>query len=102
MKRDIADCPYFKGKIEKDKYYDFATPYGYGGWIIEGKKTEKLFRSYESWIKKSGIISEFIRFHPMVKNHSVSQSFYEVIQLGEVVHMNLSSPEDIWNNIINF
>lgn len=99
MKRDISMDGHFRGKIPEGKYFDFATPYGYGGWIIEGKKTEKLFRAYESWIKKSGIISEFIRFHPMVKNHSVSQSFYEVIQLGEVVHMNLSSPEDIWNNI---
>ncbi len=35
----------------------------------------------------------------MVKNHDSVCSFYEVIQLGEVVHMNLSTPEDIWNNI---
>ena len=31
----------------------------------------------------------------------IGSSFYEVIQLGEVVHMDLSSPEDIWNNIIS-
>ena len=37
----------------------------------------------------------------MVKNHDASRPFYEVIQLGEVVHMDLSSPEDIWNNIIS-
>ena len=101
MKRDVAKDERFRGKIEEGKYFDFATPYGYGGWIIEGEKTEELFKEYEGWVRKNGIISECVRFHPMVKNHDASRSFYEVIQLGEVVHMDLSSPEDIWNNIIS-
>ena len=101
MKRDVAKDERFKGKIEEEKYFDFATPYGYGGWIIEGESTGGLFDEYERWLEKNGIISEFVRFHPMIKNHEASRSFYEVIQLGEVVHMDLSSPEDIWNNIIS-
>lgn len=101
MKRDVAKDERFAGRIKEGRYYDFATPYGYGGWIIEGEYTEGLFRAYESWIQKNGIISEFVRFHPMVKNHDASSSFYNVIQLGEVVHMELSSPDDIWNNIIS-
>lgn len=101
MKRDVAKDERFKGKIEEEQYFDFATPYGYGGWIIEGKNTEDLFQTYERWLKKNGIVSEFVRFHPMIRNHDFSQSFYEVTQLGEVVHMDLSSPEDIWNNIIS-
>lgn len=101
MKRDVAKDEHFKGKIEEGQYFDFATPYGYGGWIIEGEKTEELFEAYEKWLRKNGIISEFVRFHPMAKNHDESRPFYEVIQLGEVVHMELSSPEDIWNNIIS-
>lgn len=101
MKRDVAQDERFKGKIEEGQYYDFATPYGYGGWIIEGEQSEGLFEEYHKWIDKNGIISEFVRFHPMVKNHDVSRLFYEVIQLGEVVHMDLRSPENIWNNIIS-
>ena len=54
-----------------------------------------------NWTEKNGIISEFVRFHPMVKNHEASRSFYEVIKLGEVVHMDLSSPEEIWKNFIS-
>ena len=99
MKRDVAKDKHFEGKISEDIYFDFSTPYGYGGWIIEGEKTERLFNAYESWVKRDGIISEFIRFHPMMKNNEYSRSFYKVIQLGEVVHMDLSSPECIWNNI---
>ena len=101
MKRDIAKDEHFKGMIEEGKYFDFATPYGYGGWIIEGEDTDKLFKAYSAWVERNGIISEFVRFHPMVKNHDACNPFYEVVQLGEVVHMELSSPEDIWNNIIS-
>lgn len=100
MKRDVAAVNYFTGKIPEKKYYDFASPYGYGGWIIEGTETGELFAAYESWCLKNGIISEFVRFHPMIKNHEVCKSFYEVIQLGEVVHMDLASPSVIWDNMI--
>ena len=99
MKRDIANDARFNGKIESGRLFDFATPYGYGGWIIEGENTNNLFDSYVAWLKDNNIISEFVRFHPMLQNQEKSESFYEVIQLGEVVHMNLSSPEDIWQNI---
>lgn len=101
MKRDVAKDEKFRGKIEGGQFFDFATPYGYGGWIIEGEETEQLFSEYLKWIEKNGIISEFVRFHPMVKNHEKCSGFYEVIQLGEVVHMDISSPEDIWNNMIS-
>ena len=99
MKRDIADDAHFMGKIEKGKHYDFASPYGYGGWIIEGEDKKDLFEVYEKWIRKHGIISEFVRFHPMIKNHKACENIYEVIKLGEVVHLDLSSPETIWSNI---
>ena len=101
MKRDIAKDERFAGKIEESQYFDFATPYGYGGWIIEGEGTESLFNAYNVWLERNGIISEFVRFHPMIKNHDACRDFYEVIELGEVVHMDLSFPETIWNNIIS-
>lgn len=99
MKRDVAKDSRFFGKIEEGKYFDFATPYGYGGWLIEGAETEELFAAYQTWLHKNKIISEFVRFHPIVKNHEVCDHFYEVIRLGEVVHMDLLSSEIIWSNI---
>lgn len=99
MKRDIAADDRFQGKLEKGKYFDFATPYGYGGWIIEGEDVASLFKAYEKWCADNNIISEFVRFHPIIKNHEKCNSFYEVICLGEVVHMELDSAETIWSNI---
>ena len=99
MKRDVAKDERFRGLIPEGRYFDFATPYGYGGWLIEGEDTSALFAEYERWLEQNGIISEFVRFHPMIKNHENCADFYEVVALGEVVHMDLASPEDIWNNI---
>lgn len=101
MKRDIAADGRFAGKIPAGEYFDVATPYGYGGWIIEGEETKEMFSSYENWCRKNSVISEFVRFHPMLKNHEACEFFYEVIRLGEVVHMDLSSPSVIWDNIIS-
>lgn len=99
FKRDIAKDKRFAGELPSNVYYDFVTPYGYGGWIIEGEDNESVFSAYEDWTQKNGIISEFVRFHPMIKNHKKCGDYYQVIQLGEVVHMDLSSPEVIWENI---
>lgn len=113
MKRDVAKNEHFKNKIPEGVYFDFATPYGYGGWLIEVKSEseskssfeendkESLFHEYKDWLEQNEIISEFVRFHPMIKNHEQCFNFYEVIQLGEVVHMDLTSFQVIWDNIIS-
>lgn len=99
MKRDVASDEHFSGKIPEEKYFDIATPYGYGGWLIEGENTDDLFSEYVQWCADNRIISEFVRFHPIVKNHIICGKFYDIVQMGEVVHMELDSPEIIWKNI---
>ena len=74
MKRDVSKDKHFAGKLPEGRYFDFATPYGYGGWIIEGSNMDGLFAEYRRWLEKNGIISEFVRFHPMVGNHAASRS----------------------------
>lgn len=101
MKRDVAKDSHFIGLIDEGIYFDFATPYGYGGWIIEGKESATLFHAYETWCKNNGIISEFVRFHPIVKNHMWTEQSYEVVPLGMVVTIDLTSPEIIWENLIS-
>lgn len=99
MKRDVSEFKFFEGVIEKGKFFDFSSPYGYGGWIIEGVQKEELFSVYENWCKSNSIVSEFIRFHPVIGNHSYCDDFYEVVPLGQTVALDLSTPEIIWDNI---
>ena len=102
MKRDIAKDKHFIGKIPVETYFDFATPYGYGGWLVEGQgELEQLHKEYEEWCKQHSIVCEFVRFHPVLKNHIFSSESYEVIPLGETVAMDISDVDTIWNNIIS-
>ncbi len=99
MKRDVAKDPHFAGKLPEDTYYDFSTPYGYGGWLIEGEgDTAELFSAYEKWCVKHRIVSEFVRFHPVLGNHERSAEAYNVVPLGGTIAIDLSSPETIWAN----
>lgn len=100
MKRDIACDERFAAKIESGKYFDFVTPYGYGGWITEGNGDKsKLFSEYEDWCADNGIICEFVRLHPVLNNYRDAAQAYNVVRLGNTVCMDLNSPETIWNNI---
>ena len=100
MKRSIIEDSHFKGVLDDDRYFDLATPYGYGGWLIEGN-TVQLFKDYERWCLKNNIVSEFVRFHPLIGNHEAVGEHYDVIPLGATVAMDLSSPEVIWENIVS-
>lgn len=99
LKRDVAKDKRFQGLIEENKYFDFTTPYGYGGWIFEGEDTKELFAEYEKWCLDNGIICEFVRFHPLISNQIYSQNNYEVIPLGKIIALSLDNPDLIWSNM---
>lgn len=100
MKRDIAKDSRFVGRIPEETYYDFATPYGYGGWLMEGEgDPTPLFVAYLNWCRAHQVVSEFVRFHPVLENHVWAAPFYEVVPLGNTIAMDLSSPETVWDNL---
>lgn len=99
IKRDLADYPPFVGKIEKNTLFDTTTPYGYGGWLVEGENYSALQAEYEDFCRKEHIICEFVRFHPLLENWRGLDELYTEIQLGETVFMDTSSEETIWNNL---
>lgn len=99
MMRDVAEDCRFHERIAYKQFFDFSTPYGYGGWLIEGEKTDQLFKEYERWCVEHRVVSEFVRFHPVINNHFSSRLFYETITLGPTVSIDLSSKERAWNSL---
>ena len=67
-------------------YYDLTTPYGYGGPIItellvDGKEKElsaNFCKDFHAYCLKNDIISEFVRFHPLIGNAKDFDSCYDV------------------------
>ena len=101
MKRDIANDKNFKGLIPEGECFDIATPYGYGGWFFEGNQSKdnaNAFKEeYLSWCIENGIVSEFVRFHPMLENAlGINEDIYDVVFLGNTVAIELDSEEKIW------
>ncbi|TSJ62552.1 GNAT family N-acetyltransferase [Allobacillus sp. SKP2-8] len=103
MIRDIASDVRFAGKIPKNTYFDMATPYGYGGFLIEGKVSkyslQKFNEEYSLKCQEEGVISEFVRFHPVLNNSELLDDIYDITSLGRTITIELSSKEQIWNDI---
>jgi len=105
MKRDISQCEYFANVIERDRLFDLSTPYGYGGFLFEGNLSNdslnQFFSDYKMFCRERGYVSEFIRFHPVLRNANVLKDCSEhirVIDLGNTVTIPLVSFTDIWQN----
>lgn len=99
MKRDIAHDKRFVGRVTEGEYFDLATPYGYGGWYFEGAQSENstFKEEYISWCKGNKIVSEFVRFHPMLNNAlDINNDIYERIFLGNTIAVQLDSDDAIW------
>ncbi|NLY71894.1 MAG: GNAT family N-acetyltransferase, partial [Clostridiales bacterium] len=103
MKRDIEKDKFFSGKIPEGVFFDISTPYGYGGFLIEGEITEnslkKLYNEYSSFCKINSIISEFARLHPLLNNLSVLSSLYDISYLGNSISIELNSLNQIWHEL---
>ncbi|MGG3468168.1 GNAT family N-acetyltransferase [Neobacillus pocheonensis] len=95
----------------KRKYgdlYDITTPYGYGGPITNTKdeiRKQQLFRQFEasfrSYCYQKNIITEFVRFHPLIRNDQDYKDIESTLN-RHTVYVDLSLDlEDIWANYDN-
>lgn len=83
-------------RIDGQTYYDIVTAYGYGGPLIvefENDKKEDLVlefcKEFEQYCRDSSIVSEFIRFHPIVDNATDFKSIYQTDNIRKTVGTNL-------------
>ncbi len=98
MKRDIARCEHFDGIVRPNTWYDLSTPYGYGGFLVEGEDVDQLNLAFTEHCQQNNIVSEFVRFHPLIENASSLSRMYEISEIGKTVHIDLISPDYIWGN----
>jgi hypothetical protein len=95
MKKDISKDKYFIGKIKENKYFELSTPYGYGGFIIEGSDYISVSHEYIKWCKENNIINEFVRFN-LFSDH-IFQYIGDVSTMAKNVVCGLSPEwDDIW------
>lgn len=88
-------------KINEETYYDLITPYGYGGPVIknckEGKRDiliSSFVEEFQRYCTENKIVSEFVRFHPVIDNASDFNKYYDVSHIRNTVGTDLLNFED--------
>lgn len=104
MLRDIASDQSFKGILESEKFKDLETPYGYGGPLCDSAivsiEAQLEFRKeIREYAAEMGIVSQFIRFHPLLSNHECMPSVFETRYLHQTVAVDTSSLALITDNM---
>jgi serine/alanine adding enzyme len=64
--REPTQRPAFTGTVPVTEATDLITPYGYGG--PAGGDVASFWPAYEAWARERGIVSTFVRFHPLYAN----------------------------------
>lgn len=88
-------------QIDNNKYFDIVTPYGYGGPIIlksasETKKEllQQYHKAFSTYCRENNIVSEFIRFHPIINNGKDFNVIYEVENIRKTLGTNIKDYDD--------
>lgn len=75
---------------------DFTTPFEYGGPIVidcsirdKSVLVEQSQRAFETYCREREVVSEFVRFHPLLENHGDWAASFEIIPVGDNVCVDL-------------
>lgn len=96
MQRAITCC-------QKEDYFDWETPYGYGGPLTDGiisKESQQLFlKEITEYCVSNNIVSQFVRFHPLFKNYEVLKSAIETRYLRDTIYIDTTDLDMIMTNM---
>lgn len=103
MQSDIAKSDKFQGLIEENKFFDWETPYGYGGPLTDSPISEITQREFldeiRQYCKDKGVVSQFVRFHPLLENYYTLPLVIETRYLRDTIYIDTESPELIMSNM---
>jgi serine/alanine adding enzyme len=81
--------------------FDAITPYGYGGPVSVGAEppVEDFFERYEGWCAANGVVSTFIRFHPLFANQRQAAASIHVERLADTIAWSLDRDLDLFASL---
>lgn len=99
----LALYPFLKNPITPlgyqldQEYYDIQGAYGYNGLITNNTDKDFLgqfWAAFDEWCQQNNIVAEFMRFHPLMKNHLLGEEHYKLIHDRNTVYLDLTQSED--------
>ncbi len=100
IEKDIAFFGSFQEILPKGSYFDWNTPYGYGGPLSDSEcftdedKAEFKKELFEL-AEKRNVVSQFLRFHPLLQNQVVLGDAIENVYIKDTVFINMDTQEDL-------
>jgi serine/alanine adding enzyme len=102
VKRGIGELPFYQSQSSAPSahYYDLATPYGFGGPVVctpDGDESQlfNAFReSLHQYCLENGIVSEFLRLHPVMQNQGYFGADPGLREKNCTVWIDLRYPEE--------
>lgn len=100
--QDISDFPPFNNHITKGRFFDIATPYGYGGPLVNNFSKDDVkdfFVQLKDWAMQNNIVSHFYRFHPLLGNYKYCEDCVELKTFKKTVFLDLQNEETVYKNL---
>ena len=103
IEKDVADSPEFQGLLPGNTWFDWETPYGYGGPLAEGNLSETAQRAFLEELtavcRERRVVTQFLRFHPLLQNQAVLGSAVQYKTFKDTVFMDLSDEEKLFQRL---
>ncbi|HHV71641.1 MAG TPA: GNAT family N-acetyltransferase [Clostridia bacterium] len=106
LKRSLANLTFLDGYSQLKEYVDLISPYGYGGHYTSAKGEELriLVKSFQEefnrYSSKERVVSQFVRFHPLLDNHVYAREFLDVTFNRPTITIDLrGGREEIWKRL---
>lgn len=103
FENDISMLEAFEGVLERGRYFDWTSQYGYGGPLSDGDITEQMLHEFREklfeYCANHQIVSQFFRFHPLLQNHMIMENVCEPSSLKKVVSADVRRSENIDTNM---
>ncbi|MBW1952456.1 MAG: GNAT family N-acetyltransferase [Deltaproteobacteria bacterium] len=100
LTRQINNIPIFNDL--PNNIVDIITPYGYGGYLRSSERVnmDAFFDIFNQYCKENCIVSEFIRFNPVLKNHSYTPKKVFIQHWNDTVVIDLTlSIAGLWKQL---
>ena len=77
---------------------DVTTPYGYGGPFVAGDDppVARFWSLYEDWCRRTGVVTTFVRFHPLLANHVHAPPGAHVDAVADTASWRLDDGRDLF------
>jgi GNAT acetyltransferase-like protein len=98
IRRPLRALPFADDARLEGNWYDIVSPtYGYGGPLCAEPREQVLraFRAeFEAYCRSANIVSEFVRFHPLLRNHQLLGGMMDIVYDRETVFIDLTRTEE--------